>query len=552
MARKITGKRLLLCFALALAMLHFSHEGLTAEPAMQSDGSGDEPATLWTMENPRVQQVIEVQNRHTDELMSMPGVVGVGTGLDIQGEPAIVVLTMEDAVAASLPAELEGISVVARVSGAITLSGGTNTSNTSTTSRYTRPVPIGVSTSNWNECSAGTMGVRVRNGNNYYVLSCNHVFARMNAATTGEAIVQPGRSDVSCAQNTNDQIGTLADYETLVYSYTASNVMDAAIVSTDTSKVSISTPIDGYGTPSAVTISPSLNLRVQKYGRTTGLTQGEITIVNTAITVTYGVSPTRFVGQIVAEPLKKNNPFADGGDSGSLVVSDDANVNPVGMVFGKSNDMVFLNPIDTILSRFNVQIDDGTPNANPVELVSFSGAMVGADVQLKWHTATELENFGFFVQRSIDREHWTDIDMIPGAGTVNTPRSYRYTDAGIMQKFAGQTLYYRLLQLDRDGTENYSSILTIENRPAPASMQVYPHPVRSNATVQLQLNQPAEGRLHVYDAAGRRLDILTHSLPLVEGTHIVPLSLSSVSPGYYFLEFESAGTVVRKRIMVVR
>ena len=178
--------------------------------------------------------------------------------------------------------------------------------------------------------------------------------------------------------------------------------------------------------------------------------------------------------------------------------------------------------------------------------------MVDDDVQLKWHTATELENFGFFVQRSTDREHWTDIDMIPGAGTVNTPRSYRYTDAGIARKFAGQTLYYRLLQLDRDGTENLSSILTIENRPAPASMQVYPHPVRSNATVQLQLNHPAEGRLHVYDAAGRRLDILTHTLPLVQGTHIVPLSLSSVSPGYYFLEFESAGTVVRKRIMVVR
>jgi len=293
-------------------------------------------------------------------------------------------------------------------------------------------------------------------------------------------------------------------------------------------------------------------MEVQKYGRTTGLTKGKVTAVNATVTLYYGPALTRFVNQIIVEPLKKNSSFADGGDSGSLVVTNDANTNPVGLLFAKGSSSVFLNPIDSILSRFNVQIDDGTPNPLPVELVFFSGSLIETDVQLKWRTITELDNHGFYVQRSLDKESWTDLDMIPGAGTSNTPRMYSYTDMGISRSFAGQTLYYRLLQLDRDGTENHSSVLEVAVRPAAATMEVFPHPVRSDATVQIRLDQPAEGRLHVYDASGRRLDPYSHTLSMVHGTQIVPLSLSTVSPGYYFLQFESAGAVVRKRILVVR
>ncbi len=565
MARKLTEKRLLLRIAIVFALLSFSHEGLTAADQVLPGDSGDE--MVLYADDPRVVHTMEVQNHYTPYFMDIPGVIGTGTGMTETGEPAILVFTTRELGPQVIPVELEGLPVIERVSGETTLLGngdknergalrsGTGQENTidAVATRYSRPVPIGVSTSNWNECAAGTIGVRVRNGNNVYVLSCNHVFARLNYASSGEKIVQPGRGDVSCAQNTADEIGTLADYEPIVYGTSGNNIMDAALVSTNTNLVDASTPLsDGYGAPNRTTATAYIGMDVQKYGRTTGLTQGEVVAINFNCTVPYPAGPSLFNSQIVVQPKKKNSDFAGSGDSGALVVTDDNSVNPVGMLFASSGSYIYVSPIDPILSRFNVEIDDGTPNINPVELVSFSGAMVGQDVQLKWHTATEVENFGFFVQRSTDKKTWTDIDMIPGAGTVNTPRSYRYTDAGIARKFAGQTLYYRLLQLDRDGTEDFSSILTIENTPAPASMQVYPHPVRSNATVQLQLNQPAEGHLHVYDASGRRLDILTHSLPLVQGTHIVPLSLSSVSPGYYFLEFESAGTVVRKRILVVR
>jgi hypothetical protein len=95
---------------------------------------------------------------------------------------------------------------------------------------------------------------------------------------------------------------------------------------------------------------------VQKYGRTTKLTKGVITGINATITVSYGASGNAvFVNQIV---VRSNKPFLKSGDSGSLLVTDDLDCNPVGLMFaGGSSGYGIANPIGAVLSGLGITID---------------------------------------------------------------------------------------------------------------------------------------------------------------------------------------------------
>ncbi|MBO1224558.1 MAG: hypothetical protein JYX80_09005 [Candidatus Scalindua sediminis] len=112
-------------------------------------------------------------------------------------------------------------------------------------------MPIGVSTGNEDECSSGTIGVRVTDDTDdtdVYALSNNHVYALENAASIDSDVLQPGRFDTDCNIDLDDVIGTLSDFEPIDFS--GSNTIDAAIASTTTSLLGNATPSDGYGTPS--------------------------------------------------------------------------------------------------------------------------------------------------------------------------------------------------------------------------------------------------------------------------------------------------------------
>jgi hypothetical protein len=324
--------------------------------------------------NPGIQKAMEVQNRHTAKLMAKSDVVGTAVGLTGNNVPAILVFTKKALKAGAIPQSLDGIPVVAEVTGEIvTMKKGGSPPGTGTkidpTAWWPRPVPIGVSTGNAGECSAGTIGARVKKSNNVYALSNNHVYALENAADSGSEILQPGLYDTSCQYNSANVIGTLSRYVTIQFNNTscpqvssACNIVDAAIASIYLDQagnplVGKATPSDGYGMPNSTTQSASLGQAVQKYGRTTSLTRGTVTGLNATVTVSYGASGNAiFTGQII---IGSSRPFLKAGDSGSLVVTDDANANPVGLVFAGSGSgkYAIANPIDQVLSSFGVTID---------------------------------------------------------------------------------------------------------------------------------------------------------------------------------------------------
>jgi len=298
--------------------------------------------------------VMAVQNRHTDRLMAIPGVVGTATGLGPNG-PAVIILTKAPGIA-GIPSDLDGVPVIVKVTGEIR-------ALIDASGRFTRPVPIGVSTGH-PEITAGTIACRVKDvAGNVYALSNNHVYANENDASLGDNVLQPGALD---GGHGGDEIGTLDDFEPIVFKRNARNEIDAAIALSSVDDLDNGTPFGGYGIPNSEIVGAFVGQPVQKFGRTTGLTKGEITLVNVTVNVGYGPGKTaKFRDQIIIEP----GTFSGPGDSGSLIVTDDANKNPVALLFAGSSSMTVGNRIDLVLTRFGVTIDGETPTLPPTSSI---------------------------------------------------------------------------------------------------------------------------------------------------------------------------------------
>ncbi len=315
---------------------------------------------LLSPDNPQVRAVMAVQDRHTEDIMSRPGVVGVATGLDEDGNPAIIVMmeSLSLSKKAFLPDEFESVPVVTRITGEIKALKGKppqNNDKVDHTAQF-RPAPLGVSTGH-PDITACTVGARLKDVvGNLFVLSNNHCYADVNAAKIGDAVIQPGTFDGGSSPA--DDIGNLADFQIIDFSPGGTNEIDAAIASTTDLLVGNTTTSDCYGTPKSTTIAAAVNMKVKKCGRTTGLTKGSIIAINATVNVNYGApGVATFVNQIVTTNISA------GGDSGSLVVVDGKGKSknddrkPVGLLYAGSSSITILNPIDLVLNHFGMTID---------------------------------------------------------------------------------------------------------------------------------------------------------------------------------------------------
>ncbi|MFC1931105.1 hypothetical protein ACFLXJ_02750 [Chloroflexota bacterium] len=313
---------------------------------------------------PGLKRAIEVKEQYVDELLETNGVVGVGVGHNETSNLAVIVFTETSGVR-GLPAFLDGVPVVTKYSGKFYANPKPNKPdkpgkppkddepNIDPTSRFDRPVPIGVSTGH-PDITAGTIGARVTDGINVYALSNNHVYANENNASEGDAVIQPGTFDGGSSPD--DDIGTLADFVPIDFTGGV-NYVDAAIASSTTELLGKSTPADGYGTPKSAIVDASIGLKVKKYGRTTGETNGRISAINATIEVGYDSGVAIFTNQMIISP----GSFSAGGDSGSLIVLNDKrsddHLKPVGLLFAGSSSYTIANPIDAVLAAFDVSID---------------------------------------------------------------------------------------------------------------------------------------------------------------------------------------------------
>ena len=217
-----------------------------------------------------------------------------------------------------------------------------------------RNLNLGVSGGNVNDrtsrfCCSGTLGALVTDGTTQYILSNNHVLGRSDQAVAGEDVSQPGMIDANCNVTT-----VVADF-TAFAPLGPSNV-DAAIAQLRPGLMDATGEIEDIGVPSSAVVAPTVGMSVAKSGRTTGFTTGTISSINTSVNVQYqrncGSGKKFTVGytnQIVIGP----GSFSAGGDSGSLIVTNNSAHNPVGLLFAGSSSATIANRAGEVLTKLS-------------------------------------------------------------------------------------------------------------------------------------------------------------------------------------------------------
>lgn len=191
--------------------------------------------------------------------------------------------------------------------------------------------------------------------------------------------------------------------------------------------------------------------------------------------------------------------------------------------------------------------------ASPVELTSFNARTSGSDVVLNWRTATEANNTGFAVERSPDAQSWSQIGFVKGHGTSNTPNDYSFMDAGIVLKAVGDKLQYRLIQIDRDGTQHRSPVVEIALKRTSKNIELlqnYPNPFKPETNIAFILPSPERVTLTVFDTYGREVSRLYEGVLLGAGSYSNTFSGTGLPSGTYRYQLQTRSMVLTRTMVL--
>ncbi len=306
-----------------------------------------------------VRAVMSVQDEVTPSLMQQPEILGTAVGVGDDGSPVLKVYvnreaTDMDRTVRNLPVQIRATPVQVELMDEIHAMGNTQ--------HQMPPISLGTS-GGWaydlanRFCCGGTLGALVQIGTMPYILSAGHVLegdtvpgGNRRIARTGDPILQPGLIDEQCNRFLAQSVGTLVKKRSIATSNT-----DCGIARVIGGMVRIDGAILGIGTISRNTAAAALNQRVQKSGRSTGLTRSHVSGLNATVSVVFnrechGATFNKtFHGQIVVSTPSQT--FLRSGDSGSLLVEDiSPNPRAIGLLFAGNKSSAFANPIGEVLN----------------------------------------------------------------------------------------------------------------------------------------------------------------------------------------------------------
>jgi hypothetical protein len=180
----------------------------------------------------------------------------------------------------------------------------------------------------------------------------------------------------------------------------------------------------------------------------------------------------------------------------------------------------------------------------PITLISFGARPVGEQVELRWETAQEIDNHYFELERSADGRRFAAVARVAGAGNNSSHRSYRHFDATPLPGLS----YYRLRQVDFDGTTTVSDAVAVRRAAGPAApvATVHPNPNGGQFTVKLQQAATANTQLELLDLRGRVL-LRQALVPGVREQQVGPLALPA---GVYQLQVTSPAGRSTSKVVV--
>jgi len=189
---------------------------------------------------------------------------------------------------------------------------------------------------------------------------------------------------------------------------------------------------------------------------------------------------------------------------------------------------------------FDISNEDFTIEDNPipVELTAFFALNTNEGVMLKWVTSTETNNSGFSIQRSRDYNIYSEVGYMEGNGTTTQPHEYNYID----KISEAGNYYYRLKQIDFDGSYEYSNVVEVNvNVPLDFVLeQNYPNPFNPSTVIKFSLPVNSKITIDIYNTLGEKVDRLVNK-EFSTGNHSVNFDASRLSNGIYYYTLNAQG-----------
>jgi len=201
-------------------------------------------------------------------------------------------------------------------------------------------------------------------------------------------------------------------------------------------------------------------------------------------------------------------------------------------------------------------------NVVPVELVDFRGEIRGSKADLTWETASEVNNYGFYIEKRIQTseevDNWNQIGFVRGAGNSNSSQYYVYTDEDLK---ANTTYEYRLRQVDFDGTQSCNEsqvvVLTYEAEATMMVNQNSPNPFSDMTSITFTIPEAAPVSMEVIDLYGNTVANIISNEAMPAGTFNVTFDGTSTTgaplpSGTYIYRLVAGERTASSKMTIIR
>jgi len=185
----------------------------------------------------------------------------------------------------------------------------------------------------------------------------------------------------------------------------------------------------------------------------------------------------------------------------------------------------------------------------PVALTSFSANISNDKISLSWKTSTEVNSWGFDIERMSEKSAWFKIGFVQSSGNSNSVKEYSFID-----RISGSGNYfYRLKQIDKDGNYEYSKIVEV-NLSHPKTFllsQNYPNPFNPNTIINYDLPVNSSLTLRVFNILGKEIITLVNE-EKPAGRYQVTLDGSNLSSGVYYYQLKTETFTDTKKLLLLK
>ena len=179
--------------------------------------------------------------------------------------------------------------------------------------------------------------------------------------------------------------------------------------------------------------------------------------------------------------------------------------------------------------------------------------MENSSINLNWKTASELNNYGFRIEKSVNKVDWQQVAFVDGRGTTSEVQSYSITDE---MPLIGKSLY-RLTQIDFDGTKKIIATEEVNfvGNLSYSLEQNYPNPFNPSTKIKYSIKTDAQVKLTLYNLMGEVVGVLVNE-PKVAGEHEFIFDTQqfsgSISSGVYFYTINAGDYSASRKMLILK